>query len=427
MNAPGELLRQRRFLPLFVTQFLGAMNDNVLKNAMIVLLTFEATAWTTLAPGILANLAAGIFILPFFLFSATAGELADQRDKAWLARWIKALELCIVLIAGLGFALRSLEILMASLFLLGLHSTFFGPIKYAILPQHLKPEELLAGNALIEAGTFLAILCGTLLGGLLAALPGATGWISAAGFVIAVGGFLAARKIPAAVPPAPTLRVSRNPLAATLSILREARRNPEVARAIFGISWFWLYGAVFLAQLPGYAKTILGGEAASVTWLLVTFIAGIGAGSLLCERITRRRTERRQTLVLAGAFGLGLFALDLSFASQSFAPPALAVDTLTLLRQPGMPRVLFDLTLIGLCGGLFTVPLYTRLQEASAPAERARMIAANNIVNALLMVVGSLAAAALLAGGWAIPSLFALLGLITLLLAARMGWMRRLR
>ncbi|MDO8346475.1 MAG: MFS transporter [Rugosibacter sp.] len=409
MSRPAELLCQRRFLPLFITQFLGALNDNVLKNALIVLFTFQAAGWTTLAPGILANLAAGIFILPFFLFSATAGQLADKVDKAFLARLVKQLEILIVGVAGLGFALQSLEILLASLFLLGLHSTLFGPVKYAILPQHLKPDELIAGNALIESGTFVAILAGTLLGGLLAAVPGATLWITAAGLVIAVLGLLAARAIPPAVPPAPTLSINRNVFAETAHILGLARENRPVFGAIFGISWFWLYGAIFLAQIPAYAKIILGGDETSVTLLLTAFIVGIGAGSMLCERLTRNHAGRSLKLVLPGGLGLSVFALDLYFASQHVVPGSAAAGALALLDVPGIVRVLVDLALLGLCGGLFTVPLYTRLQQASTPAQRARMIAANNIMNALFMVVGSLGAATLLAAGGSIPALFAVL------------------
>jgi MFS family permease len=196
MSNQSGLLRARRFAPLFVTQFLGALNDNVLKNAMVVLLTFQAASWTTLKPELLANLAAGVFILPFFLFSATAGQLADKYDKAALARMVKLLEIAIVLICGAGFWLHSLAVLFAGLFLLGLHSTLFGPVKYAILPQHLKSEELVGGNALIEAGTFVAILLGTLLGGLLAGSGDGTTWITVVGLAIAVGGYLASRAIP---------------------------------------------------------------------------------------------------------------------------------------------------------------------------------------------------------------------------------------
>ncbi len=277
MNHPFLLLRERRFLPLFITQFLGALNDNVIKNAMIVLLTFQASHWTTLAPGLLANLAAGVFILPFFLFSASAGQLADKYDKARLTRWVKLFELLIVFIAGTGFWLQQLPILLLALFLLGLHSTIFGPIKYAILPQHLAPAELLGGNALIESGTFIAILLGSLLGGLLAGMKGALLWIPVVGGIIALGGCFSARAIPVAVPPAPTLSLNRNPFVETLRNLAYARQNRSAFGALLGISWFWLYGAIFLVHIPLYAKEILHGDETSVTLLLVAFIVGIGA------------------------------------------------------------------------------------------------------------------------------------------------------
>ncbi len=412
MSRPVELLRQRRFLPLFITQFLGALNDNVIKNAMVVLLTFQAAGWTTLAPGLLANFAAGIFILPFFLFSATAGQLADKYDKARLARLVKLLEIIIVLVAGAGFVAQRIEVLFAALFLLGLHSTLFGPIKYAILPQHLHPVELIGGNALIEAGTFVAILAGTLLGGLLAGVADATVWITAAGLLIASGGYLAARRIPAAVAPAPSLRVSRNPLAETWRNLAFARKNRLAFAAILGISWFWLYGALFLAQFPAYAKNVLGGDESSVTLLLATFIVGIGAGSLLCEKFTRHKPARSLALVLPGCLGLSVFAFDLYCASPAVPMSGAPVGAFALLHVPAIYRVLADLTLLGLCGGLFTVPLYTLLQQRSDPAHRARMIAANNISNALFMVVGALGAAALLGGGLSIPALFALAAVI---------------
>jgi MFS family permease len=406
MNGLGELLRQRRFLPLFITQFLGALNDNAIKNAMVVLLTFQAASWTTLTPGLLANLAAGIFILPFFLFSATAGQLADKYDKAKLARLVKLLEIFIVLVAGVGFMARHIEILFAALFLLGLHSTLFGPVKYAILPQHLHADELVSGNALVEAGTFIAILGGTLCGGLLAAVPGATVWITLSGLLIAGGGYCAAHFIPAAVPPAPTLRVSRNPLAATWRNLSVARKNREVLIAIVGISWFWLYGALFLAQFPAYAKNTLGGDETVVTLLLATFIIGIGSGSLLCATFVRRHPQRGLALVLPGCLGLTVFALDVAFASPMAQTNDTALSALAILHAPGIWRMLADFALLGLCGGLFSVPLYTWLQQSSEVDQRARMIAANNIVNALFMVVGSLGAAAALSAGLSIPALF---------------------
>ncbi|MBK9021490.1 MAG: MFS transporter [Sulfuritalea sp.] len=404
MSNQSGLMRSRRFAPLFVTQFLGAFNDNVLKNAMVVLLTFQSTNWTTMKPELLANLAAGVFILPFFLFSATAGQLADKYDKAALARLSKLLEVAIVLIAGAGFFVQSLNVLFLSLFLMGLQSTLFGPVKYAILPQHLKSEELVGGNALIEAGTFVAILLGTLLGGLLAASEAATVWITVVGLAIAVGGYLASRSIPVAVPPAPTLVISANPFSETWRNIGFARESQVVFLSIMGISWFWLFGALFLAQFPAYTKDVLGGSETAVTLLLATFTFGIGAGSLLCEKLSAKRVELG--LVPLGSIGLTLFALDLAFASPATPSPS-PLGAIGLLAYDQTWRVLLDLVLIGVFGGFFIVPLYALVQQRSNPEHCARVIAANNILNALFMVVGALAAAGMLAAGLTIPMLFA--------------------
>ena len=404
MSSQAGLLKTRRFLPLFITQLLGALNDNVLKNALEVLLTFQAANWTSLKPELLANLAAGIFILPFFLFSATAGQLADKYDKARLARLVKLLEIVIMAVAGFGFALHSLVVLLSALFLLGVHSTLFGPIKYAILPQHLAEHELVGGNALIEAGTFVAILMGTLLGGVLAGMADGATWVVTAGLAVAVAGYLASRSIPAAAAPMPELRVEINVLAETWRNIGFARQTRTVFLSIMGISWFWFYGALFLAQFPAYAKNVLGGGESTVTLLLATFTLGIGLGSLLCERLSAKQVELG--LVPLGSIGLTLFGLDLAVASPSLPPAAQAVGAIALLGQPGTWRVLADLALLGVFGGFFIVPLYALVQQRSSESHRARIIAANNIVNALFMVVGALAAAALLACGLSIPALF---------------------
>ena len=404
MSTQSGLLRARRFAPLFVTQFLGALNDNVLKNAMVVLLTFQAASWTTIKPELLANLAAGVFILPFFLFSATAGQLADKYDKSRLAQMVKLLEIGIVLVAGAGFVLHSLAVLFLSLFLLGLHSTLFGPVKYAILPQHLKSEELVGGNALIEAGTSIAILVGPLLAGLLAGNGAGTAWITGVGLVIAVAGYLASRSIPLAVPPAPTLAISANPLTETWRNINFARENQTVFLSIMGISWFWLFGALFLAQFPAYTKNVLGGSETAVTLLLATFTFGIGVGSLLCEKLSARRVELG--LVPLGSIGMTLFALDLALASPAVPSPS-PLGAIGLLAYDQTWRVLLDLGLLGIFGGFFIVPLYALVQQRSNPEHGARIIAANNIMNALFMVVGALCAAGMLAAGLSIPMLFA--------------------
>ncbi|WP_265946250.1 MFS transporter [Dechloromonas sp. A34] len=363
----------------------------------------------------LANLAAGIFILPFFLFSATAGQLADKYDKAKLARLVKVLEMAIMGIAAAGFALHSLPVLMGALFLLGLHSTLFGPVKYAIIPQHLHTEELVGGNALIEAGTFVAILIGTLAGGLLAGSVEHPAWIAAGGFIVAFAGYLTSRGIPPAPAPAPELKVSLNPLTETWRNINFARQNRTVFLSILGISWFWLYGALFLAQFPAYAKNVLVGGESSVTLLLATFTVGIGIGSMLCERMSGKHVEIG--LVPFGSIGLTLFGLDLYFASPVGLVGTTAHSLSALLSLPSIWRVLFDLMMLGLFGGFFIVPLYALVQLRSSPAHRARIIAANNIVNALFMVVGALGAGAALGAGLSIPALFGIAALLNAVVA----------
>ena len=405
MSGPFHLLKKRRFLPFFGTQFLGAFNDNLYKNSLIVLLTYHASSWSTLKPGLLANLAAGIFILPFFLFSATAGQLADKYDKSMLSRMVKLLEIGIMMLAGVGFVLHSVNILLAALFAFGVHSTLFGPVKYALLPQHLKEDELVGGNALVEAGTFIAILIGTLCGGLLAGLEQGTLWITGVGLAVACGGYIASRKIPLAPAPEPQLRISLNLFTETWRNINFARENRTVFLSILGISWFWLYGALFLAQFPAYAKDILGGTETTVTLLLGMFTLGIGLGSILCERLSGKMVEIG--LVPVGSIGLTLFGLDLVWASPVTLPAGEPLTATILLAIPGTWRVLFDLGALGLFGGLFIVPLYALVQIRSSVVHRARIIAANNIMNALFMVTGAVAAAGLLSAGLSIPTLFA--------------------
>ena len=410
-----HLLGMRRFAPFFWTQFLGAFNDNLYKNALVVMLTFQTASWTTLTPETLTNLAAGLFILPFFLFSATAGQLADKYDKAWLSRLVKLLEIVIIGVAALGFYLHSLSVLLAALFLLGLQSALFGPVKYAILPQHLAEEELVGGNALVESGTFVSILIGTLAGGLLAGSGLSPGWIAIAGFIVALAGYAASRGIPPAPAPSPDLRINLNPLTETWHSMVFARENRTVFLAIVGISWFWLYGALLLAQFPVYARNVLGGNEALVTLMLSIFTVGIGAGSMLCERFSGRHVEIG--LIPIGAIGLTLFGADLAMGSPTAMPANASLPLAALLATGSCWRVLFDLFAIGFFGGFFVVPLYVLMQSRSAPELRARIIAANNILNALFMVAGALAAGALLGLGVSIPVLFGIAAVCNALVA----------
>ena len=403
MASQFRLMKERRFLPFFVTQFLGAFNDNVYKNALVVLITFEAARYTTIAPGVLVNLAAGLFILPFFLFSATSGQLADKFDKSRLIRLTKLFEIAVMGLAVVAFALDSLALMLATLFLMGAQSSLFGPVKYALLPVHLREDELVGGNALVGSGTFVAILLGTIAGGVMIALPDGARWVSAAVVAIAVLGYLASRGIPPAAAGDPRLSINWNPLTETVRNLRFVRENRDVFVGVLGISWFWFYGALFLAQFPGYAKDVLGGDEHAVTLLLAVFSVGIGVGSLACERLSGKHLELG--LVPFGSIGLTLFALDLWWGSPTVVVDGAPLVLGALLGQAGTWRVLFDLVMIGAFGGFFIVPLYTLVQSRSEPARRSRVIAGNNILNALFMVVAAGMGAGLLAAGLTVPQL----------------------
>lgn len=412
MSSQFKLMQERRFLPFFLTQFLGAFNDNFYKNALVVLITFQAAQLTDLAPGVLVNIAAGLFILPFFLFSATAGQFADKFEKSRLIRFTKLLEVAIMLIATAAFALSSVNLLLVTLFLMGTQSAIFGPVKYAILPQMLAEHELVGGNALVESGTFVAILLGTIVGGLLIAVPDGPTWVSAGVVATAVLGYLASRAILPVPAADPKMKIAWNPLTQTWQMLRFARENRTVFLSILGISWFWFYGAVFLSQFPGYAATVLGGDEKAVTLLLAVFSVGIAVGSLLCERMSGKQVEIG--LVPFGSIGLTVFGLDLWWASPALEAGAAMRPLSELLAQPGTWRILFDLVMIALCGGFYIVPLYALVQSRSEPSHRSRIIAANNILNAMFMVVAAAMGAGLLAAGLSVAQLF----LITALLNA---------
>ena len=416
MSHQFALLGRRRFLPFFLTQFLGAFNDNVFKNALVVLLTFHAARYTTLAPGVLVNLCAGLFILPFFLFSATAGQIADKFEKSRLIRLTKLLEIAVMTLATAAFALESLAPMLLCLFLMGAQSALFGPVKYAILPQHLHEDELVGGNALVESGTFVAILAGTLTGGVLIALPQGMAWVSAVVVALAVLGYAASRHIPAAAPAAPGLRINWNPLTETWRNFRFTRGNRTVFLSIVGVSWFWFYGAVFLSQFPAYAKDTLGGDEHAVVLLLALFSIGIGIGSLLCERLSRGRIELG--LVPFGSIGLSLFAFDLWWSSPAPGAAAAALTISEVLARAESWRSLADLVAIGMFGGFYIVPLYALIQRRSEPAHRSRVIAGNNILNAFFMVIAAAMGAALLAAGASVPQLFLVTALLNLALAA---------
>lgn len=409
------LLRSRRFLPLFITQFLGAFNDNLFKNAMLVMMTFYGLGMAGFDAATLVNVAAGVFILPFFLFSATAGQLAERYDKALLAQWVKLLEIGIMLLATLGFFLKNTEILFLCLFLMGTHSALFGPLKYSVLPQYLKPQELLGGNGLIEMGTFLAILAGQIGGTVLIQhFPDSQTPIALACVSIAVLGYIASRSMPPAPPGDSRLKMNWNLFSETVAIMRHAGQNRTIFNSIFGISWFWLFGAVYLTQLPNYAKGVLGGNAEVYTLLMALFSIGIGVGSALCEKLSGHKVEIG--LVPFGSIGLSLFGIDLYFAAPA-APLLANADALAFMALSGHWRVMFDLVLMGVFGGFFIVPLYALVQARAEPSHRSRVIAANNILNACFMVAAAGFSVLVLQLGATIPQLMLIVAIMNIAVA----------
>lgn len=406
-----ELLKSQRFLPLFVTQFLGAFNDNLFKNALVMMITYQLAQEQGYNAQVLVTIAAALFILPYLLFSATSGQLADKYDRGSVARCTKLLEIGLMVLAAIGFFTGHVEFLLAVLFGMGVHSTLFGPVKYALLPQHLKEGELLAGNAYIEAATFLAILAGTILGGLLIMQPDGRLYISAAIMTVAVLGYLSSRHIPAAPAPSPSLRLNYNMVQETWRIIQHDRRNPRIFRCILGISWFWLTGATFLSQFPTFAKDTLNGDETVVTLFLVAFSLGIGTGSLLCNRLLKG--EVKSTHVPYGVIGVTIFTVDLFFASlgaQHLADSQM--DVWAFLAYPANWRILFDLCATAICGGIYVVPLYAILQHDSDPASRARTIASNNVVNALFMVAAAIATVVMLEKSFSVPEVFLTMALL---------------
>jgi 1-acyl-sn-glycerol-3-phosphate acyltransferase len=410
------LLRERRFLPFFVTQFLGAFNDNVFRNALAVLIAFGTTATVAISSDVLINLSAGLFILPFFLFSALAGQLADKHEKSRLIRMVKLAEIGIMAAAAIAFVTASTYALLVLLFLMGAQSTLFGPVKFGLLPQHLREQELVGGNALVESGTFLAILLGQIAGTFTIGL-GERGaqWTGAALVLVAILGWLASRRIPLAPPADPKLEIDWNPFTSTWQSIAIARRERTVFLAVLGISWFWFLGSVFLTQIPNYTRDYLGGGPHVVTLLLTLFSIGIGIGSLACERLSGHRIEIG--LVPLGSIGLTLFGIDV-FLARSEAVEAAGLTIAQVLDTPGSLRIAFDLVLIGVFGGFYIVPLYAMVLQRSPAPERSRIIAANNILNALFVVASAGIAIALLSSGFSIPQLFLFTALLNAAVAA---------
>ena len=408
------LLRQRRFAPFFWTQFTGAANDNLFKFAFTVLVTYQLqVAWL---PTSLAGLVIGaLFILPFLLFSATSGQLADKLDHRRMIIWLKRAEMGIMAVTAWGFFSQNIPVLLACIFLMGLQSTVFGPVKFAYLPQHLAERELTGGNGMVEMGTFVAILLGNLAGGLIIAVPeiGAH-HVGFSCVALALIGRIASHYIPSSPAQDPGLVINWNPFTETWRNLQLARQTPVVFRSVLGISWMWFFGAVFLSLFPALAKDVLHGDEQVASLLLVVFSVGIGTGSLLCEVLSRRHVEIG--LVPLGAIGMTVFSVDLYFATRGL-PDANALSLQAFLAQAAHYRVLADLALLSLFAGLYSVPMYALIQMRSLPTHRARIIAANNILNALFMIASAVLAGGLLQAGFTIPQIFLFVGLTNAVVA----------
>ena len=416
-----RLLVQRRFGAFFTVQALGALNDNVFRNALATLLVFGIGIEAGWDAAGLVNVAALLFILPFFLFSAVVGQLADRFEKSGLIRWIKLLEIMICVFAGVALYLGDIVLLLGVVFLLGFQSTLFGPIKYSILPQLLPPEQLTAGNGLVAAGTYVAILAGTILGPILAGLELDWPWAVLVGSLVIAGiGWLAALIVPRVPVGDADLALNLNPVTASWTTLRRLAANRNRLHSVLGVAWFWFYGTVFLVQIPAWTQGVLGGDERALAALLALFIVGISTGALLCDKLSRGGIEIG--LVPIGALGMTVFGFDLMFASP--ATPLVDASIADLLARDGSLRIVADLLLIGVSGGLFIVPLYALVQSQSGNDERARVIAGMNIMNALFMVLASALAIVLLSfAGLSIPQLFGVVALLNLVVGIYIMWL----
>ncbi len=408
------LLKQRRFAPFFWTQFSGAANDNLFKFAFTVMVTYQlSVSW--MEPKMAGLVIGALFILPFLLFSATSGQLTDKYDKTVMIRFVKNLEIGVMALAAYGFIANDVIVLLACTFLMGLHSTLFGPVKFAYLPQVLSERELTGGNGMVEMGTFVAILLGQVAGGLLVAIPEVGHRdVAIACLVLALIGRAVAVAIPSAPATDPSLKINWNPVSETWRNLTLAHGNLVVFRSLLGISWMWFFGAVFLSQFPSLAKEVLQGDEKVASFLLVLFSIGIGTGSLLCEVLSKRHVEIG--LVPLGAIGMSVFSIDLYFALQGL-PPNVAAGVGAFIAEPAHWRVMTDLILLSLFAGLYSVPMYALIQLRSQPTHRARIIAANNILNALFMIGSSVIAGALLTAGFTIPQIFLFTGIANAIVA----------
>mgnify|MGYP000246909911 CR=1 FL=1 len=417
MSQQGQfsLLKKRRFLPYFVTQALGAFNDNLYKNALLLFITFGSIS----AQGnsaLLTNLAAGLFILPFFLFSPIAGQIADKLEKSKLIRWIKALEVIIMGLAAVAILMNNISLMMLLLFLMGLQSAIFGPVKFALLPQHLNDDELVGGNGLVEMGTFLAILTGTITAGIFFGFEQAEYWIAGGFIFFALAGLLSSQYIPRAAANNPNLKINWNPFTELVNTLKQAQENRSVYLSILAISWFWFIGASYLTQFPNFARDYLGGSTQVVTLLLTLFSLGVAVGSLLCEKLSGHKIELG--IVPIGSIGMSIFGIDLYF-SVTGIQVINDMSAIAFMQQTENWRLMFDIAMVSASGGLFVVPLQTLIQQRSEEKNRSQIIAANNIVNAIFMVASAIfGIIALVIFELSIPTYFLILAVLNIFAAA---------
>jgi len=420
-NAALSLLPTRRLGPLFWALFAGAMNDNLLKNAYVILVAYRE-AQSGQAIEIIVTIATAVFILPYFLFSALAGEIADKYEKSWLLRQTKLAEIGVVTLGALSLLGDNIVFQLGVLFLLGVQATVFGPVKYAVLPELLPETELLAANALVDAGTFLAILIGTIVGGLLILVPGGRIATGAALVVLALFGYGASRFIPATGRAQADVRLRANILASTWEVAGQTHERPEVWRAVLGISWFWLVGAAVISQFPNYAKEYLGADNHVVTLFLALNSIGVGCGSLAANRILRGAITAR--LTPWSALAMGAFTFDLWLASPAPQTATALSGIGAFLAFAHNWRIVGDLVGVALSAGVFVVPLYAIMQARSDERERARVVAGNNILNALFIVAAGGGSAIMLKLGSGVPAIFLVLGVTNAALAAALALKR---
>ena len=410
-----KLLASIRFGPYFLTQFLGAFNDNLYKNALIILVTYSLASNSNLSTNTLVNLSAGLFILPYFLFSAFAGQLADKLEKSRYIRIIKITEIIFMCIGGFAFVTKNINLLLFILFCMGAQSSFFGPVKYGILPQHLSKADLVNGNGLVEMGTFLAILLGTIVGGLMIGFENGIYLVSISIIFFAVLGWVISTRIPLAPAVDPDLKLNLNLFAESIKIIRHIFGYRLVFLAIIGISWFWFFGAIILAQFPAYTKNYLNANEEVVTLLLATFSLGIGLGSIFCGYYSKHTISRSIKMLPIGALGLSLFGFIIA-SLESTMVGAEIMGFSEFISSPANVLIIATLTAMSFCGGLYIVPLYTFIQHYAPENYRSRIIAGNNILNAAFMVVAALFAIVFLNIGGTILQLFGCLAFINIVI-----------